>query len=92
MLPHPKGEARDIADAFAEISLGLKGVKPNDITDADPLLWLERIRKAMDYSGLVDPYGDGLFWVKAKKMRRSKKYEFAEAVSELEYWLDQECR
>ncbi len=88
MLPHSHGEAHDIAAAFDEISLGLKGIDLGDITDSDALLWLGWIISAMDISGLEDPHGDGLFTVKAKRMSVQSKADFAEAVAELAAWFD----
>ncbi len=59
MLPHPKGEAHDIASAMSEILQGLHGCNINDITDENGRRCLKRIQNAMDVTGLEDPDDNG---------------------------------
>ena len=90
MLPHPEGEASDIAHAMSEISLGLHGFDASSIGNEDARRLLKQITEAMDVAGLEDPDGRGLNYVKADQMSIDERAAFSHAVSELSSYLDDE--
>ena len=91
MLPHPKGEAHDIASAMSEILQGLHGCNINDINDDNGRRCLKRIQNAMDVIGLEDADDKGLYFVKAKSMDIDERADFSHAVSELSSSLHREA-
>lgn len=87
MLPHPGGEARSLAGAFHECSLGLKGFSDEDF-DSHSQTWFRTIRETMDTTGVEDPSGEGTWLRRAKSLDVDQKAAFASAVDELADWCD----
>lgn len=88
MLPHPRGEAQSLANAFHECMLGLGGVRLDDL-DENARSWLRTIRETSDTEGIEDPTGQkGTWYIKAERLKDDEKQAFAHAVDELSHWFD----
>jgi hypothetical protein len=79
MLPHPKGEADDIAAAYHECHLGLMRLQPDDFDD-DARRSVSTVTMRMDTTGIEDPQGRGTWGIKADKLSVDEKFEFSSAV------------
>ena len=88
MLPHGRGEAASIADAFHEIDLGMMGADIDAIEDDNIRYYFQKVKGFMNTDGLADPDGKGLYTVKAETMSDDDKIEFSRAVRELEALFD----
>jgi hypothetical protein len=88
MLPHAKGEADSIANAFHECSLGLNNLSRDSLDDYARGLVL-KLEALMDTSGLKDPSGEGLWTVKARRMTVDQKLDLSHVVNELADWFAQ---
>ncbi|TAM80588.1 MAG: hypothetical protein EPN47_15110 [Acidobacteria bacterium] len=89
MLPHPRGETHSIVSAFHECSLGLQDVSEEDL-DETAGEYVRRLRELMDTTGLEDPTGEGVWWVKARAMTESDEFEIARIIDELASWFGRE--
>ncbi|MDD5037145.1 MAG: hypothetical protein PHE55_20655 [Methylococcaceae bacterium] len=87
MLPHPRGEAESIANAFHECSLGLQNINVDDLP-AGVKNWVILLSNLMDTSGLSDPDKRGLWAVKAESFSFDQKIELSRVVNELSDWFD----
>ena len=87
MLPHPKGEATSIADAFHECSLGLHKIDRSGLDDnARP--WVIKLEELMDTTDLADPNDVGTWTVKAEQLTLDQKFELSRIIAELAHWFD----
>lgn len=91
MLPHPKGEAASIANAFAECSFAISKVDPESLDDhaRDSLA---KLKELMDTLGLKDPADRGLYTIKAEKLTIEQRRELSSIVDELASWFDIKSR
>lgn len=67
MLPHPKGEADSIAQAFHECHLAINGLDHSKL-EADTSAKVRELEALMDTTALVDPKNEGLWTVKARQL------------------------
>ena len=91
MLPHPKGEAASIADAFAACASGISKVDPVDLDDYAREA-LSKLNALIDPIGLRDPAGRGMHTIKAEKLSIEQRRELASTVDELASWFDIKSR
>ncbi len=89
MLPHPKGEAKSIADVFHECSLGLHNLDRGGLDD-NARLWVIKLEELMDATGLADPTGVGTWTVKAEQLTIDQMFELSRIVDELAHWFDRQ--
>ena len=87
MLPHSRGEAQSIAEAFHECSLAFHEFRPDDLDD-NSRRWFDKITELMDTAGIDDPAGRGTFVIKAERLTNDEKIDLSHAVDELAHWLD----
>lgn len=87
MLPHAKGEAASIADAFAECSFGISKIEPDDLDDYARGL-VTKLKELIDPVGLKDPADRGLYTIKAEKLKIEQRRELSSTVDELASWFD----
>ena len=86
MLPHPHGEAKSIASAFIECSLGMMDLKTEDLGEG-VRDWLGKLRDLMDTSDIPEASAYELFELKAKQMTDAQKIELAQIIDELASWF-----
>ena len=91
MLPHPKGEAASIANAFAECAAGISKVDPADLDDYAREL-LTKLNALIDPVGLRDPADRGMYTIKAEKLSIEQRRELSSIVDELASWFDLKAR
>ncbi len=87
MLPHSRGEAESIAEAFHTCFLGFRDLK-SDTLDDDARRWFDKITEMMDTTGVQDSTGRGTWAVKAEGFSTDQKIELSRAVDELSHWFD----
>lgn len=87
MLPHSRGEAASIADAFHECHLGLHELDRTDIDDHATSL-LRKLDSFMDTSGVHPSSGEGQWQAKAEAFSRDEKVELSNIIDELAYMFD----
>ena len=87
MLPHSRGEAESIAEAFEVCDRGFHHLNPDDLDD-NARSWFKKITQLMDTSGLQDPDRRGTWLVKAESLSVDQRIELSNAVDELAHWLD----
>ena len=88
MAPHPKGETQSFVIAFQECDLAFYHLDVNALEDDSARRWVSTIRRLMDTTGLQDPSGRGLWYVRVEQMSLEDKIEFARAVDELASWFN----
>lgn len=86
MLPHPRGEAASIVSAFHECSLGLHGLRDEDLDDS-ARGWVAKLKELMDTSGIQDPTVRGMWFIKAERLTDDEKLELSRIVDELARWF-----
>lgn len=91
MLPHPGGEARSVADAFAECMHGLRDIKPGDL-DESAADWVRTLNGLMDAQNILDPNGVGTFQLKAENLTMQEKLSLSRVVDELAHWFASRAR
>lgn len=89
MLPHPRGEAASISNAFHECSLGLHELDRQDLDDS-AAQWLRQLDDLMNTDGLDDPHGKGTWMIKAEQLDEDQKVELSRIIDELAHWFDSE--
>jgi hypothetical protein len=89
MLPHSRGEAQSIADAFHEISLALHQLDVSKLSESAQR-WIATLQGYMDTTGAIDPDGDGTWAVKARTFTTDDQIYISNAVDELAHWFDHE--
>ena len=91
MLPHPDGDTKSIADAFAECSHGLHNINRDDFDDAARES-VRKLEELMGTTGLDNPLHRGLYTVKAERLSLDQKAELSREVDYLASWLDAQSR
>lgn len=86
MLPHSKGEAISIVDAFQEIHLAFHRMDESGLDD-NARTWIQTLKGIMDTTGLTDPNSEGLWTVKAHQLGHYQKIEISTCVDELASWF-----
>jgi hypothetical protein len=91
MLPHPKGEAASIANAFAECAFAISKV---DLVDLDDYAResLDKLHALTDPVGLRHPADRGMHTIKAEKLSIEPRRELFSTVDELASWFDLKSR
>jgi hypothetical protein len=89
MLPHTRGEAESIASAFLELSHAFHQLDI-DALGSDAQRWIEKLRRYMDTTGVLDPDGEGAWVVKARTFTSDDQLEISRSVDELAHWFDSE--
>lgn len=88
MLPHRGDEARSLADAFHECSLGLHELVADDFPDYS-INWYNSILRIINTDGITDPTEKkGTWYIKAESLTDEKKMEFSFAVDDLCSWFE----
>ena len=91
MLPHPDGDTKSIADAFAECSHGLHNINRDDFDDAARES-VRKLEELMGTTGLDNPLHRGLYTVKAERLSLDQKAELSREVDYLATWFDAQSR
>ncbi len=91
MLPHPDGDTKSIADAFAECSHGLHNINRDDFDDAARES-VRKLEELMGTTGLDNPLHRGLYTVKAERLSLDQKAELSREVDYLASWFDAQSR
>ena len=92
MLPHPRGEAASITDAFHSCSLGLAHLDKNTLDD-DARRWVMDLDDLMNTDGLEDPDGKkGLWMVKAETLTDEQKSQLSLIIDSLAVWFNSQMR
>ena len=91
MLPHPDGDTKSIADAFAECSHGLHNINRDDFDDAARES-VRKLEELMGTTGLDNPLHRGLYTIKAERLSLDQKAELSREVDYLASWFDAESR
>ncbi|MEE8380722.1 MAG: hypothetical protein V3R78_02435 [Thermodesulfobacteriota bacterium] len=91
MLPHPDGDTKSIADAFAECSHGLHNINRDDFDDATRES-VRKLEELMGTTGLDDPLHRGLYTIKAERLSLDQKTELSKEVDYLATWFDAQSR
>jgi hypothetical protein len=91
MLPHPRGEAFSIANAFSECAFGISELNPADLDDYAREL-LNKLNALIDPIGLRDPAERGMYTIKAEKLSIEQRREMSSTVDELASWFDLKSR
>jgi hypothetical protein len=91
MLPHPDGDTKSIADAFAECSHGLHNINRDDFDDAARES-VRKLEELMGTTGLDNPLHRGLYTVKAERLSLDQKAELSKEVDYLAGWFDVHSR
>lgn len=86
MLPHPNGEAHSIADAFHELSLGLRDIQMDDL-DAEPRRWVLSLQSLMNTDGIEHRPGVGTWQTKGEMLSVDQRFELSRLVDELACWF-----
>ena len=92
MLPHPKGEAVSIGDAFLEISLALSSFDESKLEDVDVQQQIRRLREMMDTSEVKHGSELGGWQIKAKAFSVEQRAEVSRLVDELAWWFSEQGR
>ena len=92
MLPHPKGEAASIANAFAECAFGISKVDAAADLDDYARELLSKLNALIDPVGLRDPADRGMYTIKAEKLSIEQRRELSSIVDELASWFDLKSR
>ena len=90
MAPHPDGEPRSFAVAFAFCSAAFETLDLATILDDTVRSWVGIIDAAIDTKGLHGPSQESLWKAKAAKMSVEEAANFSTAVNELGHWLQRE--
>jgi hypothetical protein len=88
MLPHPRGEAESIAEAFELCSRAFFRFDTNALDD-NARRWILTIKDFMDTSGIDNVGGRGTYVIKAERLTNDEKRELSNAVDELAHWFKQ---
>lgn len=92
MLPHTRGEAASIANAFHEIDLGLHRFEvPSDFSEAGVTM-LRDLKQLMSLEGLSDPNQEGLYTIRARAMSVDEQAQLSRLVDELTFLFEEHGR
>ena len=87
MLPHTRGEAASIAEAFEVCDRGFHHLNHDDLDD-NARSWVNKITQLIDTSGVQDAGQRGTWLVKAESLSVDQRIELSNAIDELAHWLD----
>lgn len=87
MLPHSRGEAASIADAFHECHLRLHNLDRGGIGD-EAIGWVRKLEELMDTSSISDSSDSGHWQLKAEQFSTDQKIELSRIIDELAHWFD----
>ncbi|MCA1322881.1 hypothetical protein [Herbaspirillum sp. alder98] len=87
MLPHTRGEAESVAEAFHECSLGMHRFSEDGL-DENARTWLAKLSEFMDTSSVNDTSGRGAWVVKAEKFSTDDLIQISTLIDELATWFD----
>jgi hypothetical protein len=82
MLPHTRGDAEDIADAFLFCSSAFELLATVNLDDRERSLFAT-IHKLSDTSGIENNGTDGVLMIRAARLTLDEKLELSRAVDEL---------
>ncbi|WP_433691782.1 hypothetical protein [Herbaspirillum seropedicae] len=91
MLPHTKGEATSVAEAFFQCSLGLEHIADEGLDD-DARAWLQQLSAFMDTSSIQDLRNRGAYLVKAEQFTIDELLQISILIDELATWFDHSDR
>jgi hypothetical protein len=91
MLPHPRGEAAAIADAFLELSLALHHYDETKLEEFASGR-VRRLRELMDISDVKTGSEVGAWTHKAKGFGSEERQEVSRLVDELATWFGEHQR
>lgn len=83
MLPPPGAEAECIAGAFELCDRAFHTLDESMIDHDDAREWVASLKALMNTDGLTDPYGQGLWRVKAAQLDGDEKVKLAQLVEDL---------
>lgn len=86
MLPHPRGEASSIADAFHECSLGLRDIQLDDL-DSDSRSSVLTLQSLMNTDGIEDVNGIGTWRIKGDRLSVDQRIDLSRLIDELASWF-----
>lgn len=87
MLPHPRGEAASVADAFLECQLGIGKGRPEDLPHEDAARQLRELIAFMDTSDV--PVESGKWHAKADGFNTDELARVSSLVDQLAWWFEQ---
>jgi hypothetical protein len=85
-LPHRRGPVADLISAMHMCSVGLSTLDDSQLDD-EAMGWVDIIRTVLATDGLEN-MGEGLSTVRAQNMTDDEIETFANAIVNLERWLD----
>lgn len=87
MLPHTRGVAASVADAFHECQLGLGEGRPDDLPNEDAARQLRELLAYMDTSDV--PGESGRWQTKAEGFDTDDLIRVSSLVDQLSWWFEQ---
>lgn len=91
MVPHTRGEAESIANAFHELSLAFHMLDVKSL-GSDAQRWVNKLQEYMDTTGISNSDGEGAWVIKARTFSSDDQLEISRSVNELAYWFNSEDR
>jgi hypothetical protein len=89
MLPHSRGEAQSIADAFHELSLAFHKLNVSALS-SEALHWVKQLEAYMDTTGITNTDGEGAWTAKARSFTTDDQLQISRTVDELAHWFAHE--
>lgn len=89
MLPHDRGEANSIVDAFHECNLAFNLFNESNLSET-ARNYIRKLKEYMDSTDIVDESGEGTWLVKARAFSTDEKREISHLINELAYLFDLE--
>ncbi len=86
MLPHPKGEAESIREAFNECAVGLQGLPPDELNPTSRE-WVTKLEKLMGRTGSKDPGERVSSATRAEQFTVEQKRELSNVIDALAHWF-----
>lgn len=87
MLPHPRGIAESVADAFHECQLGVSKARPEELPDEDAA---RQLRELLDFMDTKNVPGDSGRWlIKAEGFDTDDLARVSSLVDQLAWWFEQ---
>lgn len=89
MLPHDRGEANSIVDAFHECYLAFNQFNESNLSET-ARNYIRKLKELMDTTDIVDESGEGTWLVKARAFSTDEKREISHLINDLAYLFDLE--
>jgi hypothetical protein len=89
MLPHSRGAAESIAEAFHNCYKAFHRMDESGLSD-DARRWVRKIKEFMDTSGIDGTNGEGAWAIKAGQLTTDDQLELSRTIDELASWFDRE--